>query len=157
MYKVIAYTNVCVTQWNAFIRNNIIEDCDKSIITKNDLIMSYETIVDEFNDIIINNSEEYIIRDIVNYTNYEVYDNYVEPKINFTLKIREYFLEDNKMISQTLEKKVLMKRNNSYQHKQQKMDKCPKCGASIIGVFDKCSYCNEKQVPNKLWLLDKVI
>ena len=31
--------------------------------------MSYETIVDEFNDIIINNSEEYIIKDIVNYTN----------------------------------------------------------------------------------------
>lgn len=69
MYKLIAYTNVCVTQWNSFIRNNIIQDCDKAVITKNDLIMSYETIVDEFNDIIINNSEEYIIKDIVNYTN----------------------------------------------------------------------------------------
>ena len=69
MYKLIAYTNVCVTQWNNFIRNTIIIDNDKSIITKNDLIMSYETIVDEFNDIIINNSEEYIIKDIVNYTN----------------------------------------------------------------------------------------
>lgn len=69
MYKLIAYTNVCVTQWNNFIRNTIIIDNDKSIITKNDLVMSYETIVDEFNDIIINNSEEYIIKDIVNYTN----------------------------------------------------------------------------------------
>ena len=69
MYKLIAYTNVCVTQWNNFIRNTIIIDNDKSIITKNDLIMSYETIVDEFNDIIINNSEEYIIKDLVNYTN----------------------------------------------------------------------------------------
>lgn len=29
--------------------------------------MPYETIVDESNDIIINNSEEYIIKDIVNY------------------------------------------------------------------------------------------
>ena len=69
MYKLIAYTNICVTQWNNFIRNNIIQDCDKAVITKNDLIMSYETIVDEFNDIIINNSEEYIISDLVNYTN----------------------------------------------------------------------------------------
>jgi hypothetical protein len=69
LYKLIAYTNICVTQWNSFIRNNIIADCERSIITKNDLIMSYETIVDEFNDIIINNSEEYIIKDIVNYTN----------------------------------------------------------------------------------------
>lgn len=68
MYKLIAYTNVCVTQWNNFIRNNIIQDCNKAIITQNDLIMSYETIVDEFNDIILNNSEEYIVKDIVNYT-----------------------------------------------------------------------------------------
>lgn len=29
--------------------------------------MSYTTIVDEFNDIIINNSEDYIIRDILNF------------------------------------------------------------------------------------------
>ena len=74
MYKLIAYTNLCVTNWNNFIRNTIISDCDKNIITKNDLIMSYETIVDEFNDVIINNSEEYIIKDLVNYT---------EPKYGF--------------------------------------------------------------------------
>ena len=30
--------------------------------------MSYQTIVNEFNEIVINNSEEYIIKDIVNYT-----------------------------------------------------------------------------------------
>lgn len=74
MYKLIAYTNVAVTSWNNFIRNIIITDADKNILTKNDLIMSYETTVDEFNDIILNNSEEYIIKDLVNY---------VEPKYNF--------------------------------------------------------------------------
>ena len=40
----------------------------ESIITKNDLIMSYATVVDDFNDIIINNSEEYIIHDIADFT-----------------------------------------------------------------------------------------
>lgn len=74
MYKLIAYTNLCVTSWNNFIRNTIIEDASRNIITRNDLIMSYETIVDEFNDVIINNSEEYIIKDIVNY---------VDNKYNF--------------------------------------------------------------------------
>lgn len=74
LYKLIAYTNLCVTQWNNFIRNIIIMDANTNILTKNDLIMSYETIVDEFNDIIINNSEEYIIKDIVNY---------VDNKYNF--------------------------------------------------------------------------
>ena len=74
MYKLIAYTNVCVTSWNNFIRNIIIEDANKNILTKNDLVMSYETTVDEFNDIILNNSEEYIIKDLVNY---------VEPNYNF--------------------------------------------------------------------------
>ena len=65
--KVIAYTNVCVSAWNKYIRNAIIKDSNKSIITKNDLIISYTTIVNKFNDAVIKNSEEYIINDIVNY------------------------------------------------------------------------------------------
>lgn len=68
MYRVIAYTNNCVSGWNNYIRNNIIKDADKNIITKNDLIMSYETIVNEFLETIISNSEEYIVKDIVNFT-----------------------------------------------------------------------------------------
>ena len=67
MYRIVAYTNNCVTGWNNYIRNAIIKDADKNIITKNDLIMSYETIVNEFMEIVINNSEEYIINDIVNF------------------------------------------------------------------------------------------
>lgn len=65
--KVIAYTNTAVSSWNKFIRNSIISDAHKSIITKNDLIISYTTIVNKFNECIIKNSEEYIIKDIVNY------------------------------------------------------------------------------------------
>lgn len=67
MYRIVSYTNNCVSGWNTYIRNNIIKDAAKNIITKNDLIMSYETIVNEFNEVIINNSEEYIINDIVDY------------------------------------------------------------------------------------------
>ena len=65
--KVIAYTNAAISGWNKFIRNSIIAEADKSIITKNDLIISYVTIVNQFNECIIKNSEEYIIKDIVNY------------------------------------------------------------------------------------------
>lgn len=66
--KVVGFTNVCVNSWNTFIRNSIVKDANKSIITKHDLITSYVTIVDDFNDAIIKNSEEYIIKDVVNYT-----------------------------------------------------------------------------------------
>ena len=65
--KVIAYTNMCVSSWNKFIRNSIIEDAEKSVITKNDLIISYLTIVNQFNEVVIANSEEYILQDVVNY------------------------------------------------------------------------------------------
>lgn len=65
--KIVAYTNICVSKWNKYIRNNIILDANKSIITKNDLIISYTTIVNQFNEVVIANSEEYIINDIVNY------------------------------------------------------------------------------------------
>ena len=64
--KVVAYTNPTVSSWNKFIRNSIIADSDKSVLTKNDLIISYTTIVNQFNECIIKNSEEYIIKDIVN-------------------------------------------------------------------------------------------
>lgn len=67
MYRVIAYTNDKVSTWNHYIRNTIIKDADKNIITKNDLIMSYQTIVNDFLETIINNSEEYIVNDIVDY------------------------------------------------------------------------------------------
>lgn len=66
--KIVAYTNVQVNSWNSYVRNLIIKDADKSVLTKNDLIISYTTIVDTFNDPIIKNSEDYIINDIVNYT-----------------------------------------------------------------------------------------
>lgn len=65
--RIIAYTNDKVTAWNKFVREAIVKDSDTSIITKNDLILSYTTIVDEFNASIIENSEEYVIKDIVNY------------------------------------------------------------------------------------------
>ena len=65
--KVIGYTNKCVTYWNKIIRSSIIEDANKSILGKNDLIISYVTLVNNFNECIIKNSEEYIINDIVNY------------------------------------------------------------------------------------------
>lgn len=65
--KIIAYTNNTVSYWNKFVRNAIIKDADKSVITKNDLIISYITIVNQFNECIIKNSEEYILKDVVNY------------------------------------------------------------------------------------------
>lgn len=67
LYRIIGYTNNCISGWNNYIRNNIIKNSDKSIITKNDLIMSYKNVVNEFMECIINNSEEYIINDIVDY------------------------------------------------------------------------------------------
>lgn len=65
--KVIAYTNNTVSAWNKFIRNTIINGSERSVITKNDLIISYVTLVNQFNDCIIKNSEEYILKDVVNY------------------------------------------------------------------------------------------
>lgn len=67
-YKLIAYTNAKVSLWNNYIRNIIIDDAQNQFITKDDLMMSYVTLVDEFLSVIINNSEEYIINDIINYT-----------------------------------------------------------------------------------------
>jgi exodeoxyribonuclease-5 len=65
--RVVAYTNDCVAYWNNCIRNVIIKDANKAVITKNDLLTSYTTLVDSFNNPILKNSEEYIVNDIVDY------------------------------------------------------------------------------------------
>lgn len=67
LYRIVTYTNKSVNGWNNYVRNKIIKDADTKIITHNDLIMSYETIVDDFLSTIIVNSEEYIINNIVDY------------------------------------------------------------------------------------------
>lgn len=65
--KLVAYTNDVVSGWNKVIRNAIVEDSEKSVVTKNDLFISYSTLVDDYNESIIVNSEDYIVNDIVNY------------------------------------------------------------------------------------------
>lgn len=65
--KLVAFTNVNISNWNKYIRNAVIEDAEKSILVKNDYILSYKTIVNQFNDTVIINSEDYIIYDVVNY------------------------------------------------------------------------------------------
>lgn len=67
--RLICYTNKSVTEWNKFIRYNIIEDAHTAVLTKNDLLLSYTTLVDNFREPIITNSEDYIVKDISNFTN----------------------------------------------------------------------------------------
>lgn len=62
-YRIVAYTNNTVAEWNNIIRNSIVGK-DADIIHINDLLLAYNTIVDEFKDPIILNSEDYIIEDI---------------------------------------------------------------------------------------------
>lgn len=69
LIRLICYTNRKVAGWNNFIRHNIIKDCDRSILTNNDLINCYTTILDEYGAPIIVNSEDYIIKEIMNYKN----------------------------------------------------------------------------------------
>lgn len=66
-YRVIAYTNARVNYWNGYIRNRIIKDANKAPITMNDLLTSYTTIVDEFMEALITNSDDYILENIGDY------------------------------------------------------------------------------------------
>lgn len=64
--KIIAYTNRRVNSWNNFVRKFLLNNPEK-ILVLDDLIMSYNTVVDQFNSLIISNSEEYIIDNLYDY------------------------------------------------------------------------------------------
>lgn len=63
-----AFTNISVSSWNKYIRHNIFETNDENIII-DDLLTSYKTLVDDNNNPIIINSEDYFIEQIRNYKN----------------------------------------------------------------------------------------
>lgn len=106
--RVTAYTNKAVSQWNNLIRDNIIGK-DADIIHINDLILSYNTIVDEFKDPVILNSEDYIIHDIRSYFSDENIKTYaVNLKSMFDGRITPPFLiVDTKDVSFNRYKNVL--------------------------------------------------
>jgi hypothetical protein len=58
--KYLAFTNNNVNDVNMFIRNHIIET-DNEMLVRDDLLISYQSIMDEFNSLVITNSENYII------------------------------------------------------------------------------------------------
>lgn len=63
--RTLSHTNKNVLEWNKYIRNNIIKS-DK-LIELNDFLTAYTTIIDEFLSPIIINSEDYVVKEIVNY------------------------------------------------------------------------------------------
>jgi exodeoxyribonuclease-5 len=70
--KYLAYTKLDVLSSNSFIRNSIFPEVN-SPLHINDLITGHNTIVNEFNEPKITNSEDYIIDDIMPYRNkYEI-------------------------------------------------------------------------------------
>lgn len=70
--RVLAYTNERVKYLNSLIRSNIIEH-NNEVLTSDDILTAYTTIVDEFNQPIITNSEDYYIDSIRPYINaYEI-------------------------------------------------------------------------------------
>lgn len=81
-----SYTNIMTSTWNDYIRNNLF-DSPKDSITIQDLVTSYKTIVDDNNNSILTNSEDYIISDIRPHVNeYKLKVNCVCLKSTFNMK-----------------------------------------------------------------------
>lgn len=66
--KYLAFTNSSILEYNNFIRESIINH-EGETLCQDDLLISYSTILDEFNAPIIINSEDYIVEEISDYTN----------------------------------------------------------------------------------------
>jgi exodeoxyribonuclease-5 len=59
--KFLAYSNTAMSAWNNYIRNSVLEPGVGEYIIANDLLTGYKTIIDEFSNPIIINSEDYSI------------------------------------------------------------------------------------------------
>ncbi len=64
----ICYTNPAVSKWNKIIRNFIFPN-NSRLIVEGDVLMAYNTIVDDFNNATFINSETYIVEHVRDYIN----------------------------------------------------------------------------------------
>ena len=67
-FRILTFTNDSVKKHNAFVRNKIIHN-NTQILTKDDVLTSYTTIVDEFLSPVVTNSDDYVIENIREYIN----------------------------------------------------------------------------------------
>ena len=64
-YRLLSYTNEVIGKWNLAIRNVLANKDYKTIINKNDFLLGYDNIMNEFQELELVNSEEYGIVDII--------------------------------------------------------------------------------------------
>lgn len=63
--KFVAWTNVIVTEWNKFIRGTLFTT--KDLITDHDLLMAYNSVINEYQESVIINSEDYLVSGAVHF------------------------------------------------------------------------------------------
>lgn len=63
-----AFTNVSITLWNKHIRKVMFPQ-DGELLTKDDLLTAYKTVIDDNNNVILINGQDYIIDDLSLYKN----------------------------------------------------------------------------------------
>ena len=85
-FRILSFTNDSVESHNQFVRNNVIHN-NSEILTKDDVLTSYTTIVDEFLSPIITNSDDYIIENIREYVNHYDIKTYAVNLVNNNTKI----------------------------------------------------------------------
>jgi exodeoxyribonuclease-5 len=76
-----AFTNDCIKTWNKFIRAIVFPEATQLMI-KDDLIISYSTLVDEFFTPIIINSEEYVVDSALPFVNSDRVNGYAVKLVN---------------------------------------------------------------------------
>jgi exodeoxyribonuclease-5 len=74
--RYLSFTNDSVSDVNNYIRRLLFGEAKESVI-KDDLFTSYSTIFNEFNTVILANSEDYIIDSIMNYNNQYLLSGYM--------------------------------------------------------------------------------
>ena len=85
--RIAAWKNQTVLNYNIAIRNAVssyfLGEPTKELIDINDLLIGYKTITDEFNDLVITNSEDYVIKRVVPRTSEDGFKSYavrIEPR-----------------------------------------------------------------------------
>lgn len=63
--RYLAWTNSSINSWNQYVRSNVMGYNSIEIIGMNDILTGYNTVLDEFSDPIIINSEDYIVDNVV--------------------------------------------------------------------------------------------
>ena len=130
---------------------------NNQVINNAKLVRDVQTTLlnDYYDEKIYPENKDLIDFDVLDFENYFYTRKNNINYIVLRLKLRKYFLKNNKVKKELTKDHIMVYPNPHYIEKRQELRKCPNCGSNVPPLIKRCEYCKSILPSTNLWLIEK--